>query len=506
MFYINSDPEEIREWLKYVIKAPSTLVPAITKTAEFKELVARAIEDQTFHVNTGVSQLPDLNDSEVQSLWSGCKWNTDVIRYSFNSTIPEEYQSNPELTDHWQPFSEEDKQIVREIFEDISKFTSLKFEEVQEDGDIRFNKVDMTDANGFAFYPPYADFLNTPEAGDIWLSNEYDDYGNAPGTFGYYTILHEIGHALGLKHPFEGYPVLSEDNDDTLHTVMSYTPKQTLTFDCSLTLSNESHENSSGSKDPVFICDINFLPVAFPDNYQLYDIMALQAIYGANTEANTGNDIYRVSDLYREHKHLVIWDAGGIDTIDASDTTHPDYIDLRDGIFSSIDIHPLREQMDDALSYLIQNIQEIQGDEVSEYQYQQISSWLNDEFSDPAVSESIYTGERNLAIAKGTIIENAITGSGNDIVVDNEYNNIISTNGGDDIIYVWEGGFDIINGDEGQDTVVVGFPYAESEIKYLGDNMWYISDRERNSTVLLVGVEHIAFEDGISILYSESEA
>jgi len=33
--------------------------------------------------------------------------------------------------------------------------------------------------------------------------------------------------------------------------------------------------------------------------------------------------------------------------------------------------------------------------------------------------------------------------------------------------------------------------------------MWYISDRERNSTVLLVGVEHIKFEDGISILYSE---
>lgn len=36
-------------------------------------------------------------------------------------------------------------------------------------------------------------------------------------------LLHEIGHALGLKHPFDGSPQLPHAEDDTLHTLMSYT-------------------------------------------------------------------------------------------------------------------------------------------------------------------------------------------------------------------------------------------------------------------------------------------
>ena len=48
-----------------------------------------------------------------------------------------------------------------------------------------------------------------------------------PGTQGYQTLLHELGHALGLKHPFEsgGNPndTLSAAEDNTSNTVMSYT-------------------------------------------------------------------------------------------------------------------------------------------------------------------------------------------------------------------------------------------------------------------------------------------
>jgi serralysin len=36
-------------------------------------------------------------------------------------------------------------------------------------------------------------------------------------------LLHEIGHAMGLKHPFAGEPRLSSADDDTMHTLMSYT-------------------------------------------------------------------------------------------------------------------------------------------------------------------------------------------------------------------------------------------------------------------------------------------
>lgn len=45
----------------------------------------------------------------------------------------------------------------------------------------------------------------------------------ASGTNGYETLLHEIGHVLGLKHPFEGTPQLPVNLDNTSHTLMSYT-------------------------------------------------------------------------------------------------------------------------------------------------------------------------------------------------------------------------------------------------------------------------------------------
>ncbi|MEI4889623.1 reprolysin-like metallopeptidase, partial [Klebsiella pneumoniae] len=48
-----------------------------------------------------------------------------------------------------------------------------------------------------------------------------------PGTPGYWTALHEIGHAIGLKHPFDD-PVLKASEDDNANTVMSYTDKGNL--------------------------------------------------------------------------------------------------------------------------------------------------------------------------------------------------------------------------------------------------------------------------------------
>jgi hypothetical protein len=47
------------------------------------------------------------------------------------------------------------------------------------------------------------------------------------GNFGYEDLLHEIGHALGLKHPFEttsdNFAKLDSSQDKTSNTVMSYT-------------------------------------------------------------------------------------------------------------------------------------------------------------------------------------------------------------------------------------------------------------------------------------------
>ena len=45
--------------------------------------------------------------------------------------------------------------------------------------------------------------------------------GYGPGSYWYETLLHELGHALGLVHPHEGIS-LSNSLDKTSVTLMSY--------------------------------------------------------------------------------------------------------------------------------------------------------------------------------------------------------------------------------------------------------------------------------------------
>lgn len=60
----------------------------------------------------------------------------------------------------------------------------------------------------------------------VYLDNvEWGVQNGTPssGTRGYETLLHELGHALGLKHPFEGSTRLPTAEDNTANSIMSYT-------------------------------------------------------------------------------------------------------------------------------------------------------------------------------------------------------------------------------------------------------------------------------------------
>lgn len=126
--------------------------------------------------------------------------------------------------------------------------------------------------------------------GDIVLDSKGESTSPAntgPGGYAYLTVLHEIGHALGLKHPFEAsgddHPVYNAADDGT-HSLMSY---------------DQNGGLATGNQSTP-------MP---------YDIRAVQSLYGANMHTRTGDDTYVMKD---DGKVFTIWDAGGNDTLDFS--------------------------------------------------------------------------------------------------------------------------------------------------------------------------------------------
>ena len=74
-------------------------------------------------------------------------------------------------------------------------------------GDIRIGLTNSEDADyaGVSMVDIYNQNGNFNDSGDsdIWLLNYSGNTngGWADGTFGFSTLIHEIGHSLGLKHP-----------------------------------------------------------------------------------------------------------------------------------------------------------------------------------------------------------------------------------------------------------------------------------------------------------------
>ena len=180
---------------------------------------------------------------------------------------------------------------------------------------------------------------------------------------------------------------------------------------------------------------------ANPSEYSLLDVAALQAIYGANTSYRTGTDTYSIS--YADRKYLTIWDAGGVDTLDGAAAIGTCTVDLRGGQFCSIDMRSIAEQQAETQAYY-RSLGVTWAD-----------SWVAEVYADTTYTDNLYTGENNVAIAHGVWLENVTTGSAADTVRDNGVNNVITTGAGDDVIWLYEGGYDTVDGGSGSDIVRV---------------------------------------------------
>jgi len=210
-----------------------------------------------------------------------------IFRYAFPSSIPD-YDTDIEHARGYRKLSATQQGNAVIVLEYLEQIIDINVEKTNNPDQPNTISIALNrqpeNFGGYAQYPN-ADSLGS----DIFLSDRDSNTTLNPGTPGANVLVHELGHALGLKHPFDEAdadgdiadpPYLQGSEDHARWTMMSYTET----------------------------------PEEYKLTFSQLDIAALQYLYGPSAKSRAGDDTH----VYETGKPNFIWDGGGEDTIDAS--------------------------------------------------------------------------------------------------------------------------------------------------------------------------------------------
>ncbi len=339
----------------------------------------------------------------------------------------------------------------------VMDFTNLTLMEAGNDStaDIRIARS-TAPSTAWAYYP------NGREGGDVWFGSRYSFDTPRLGSYQFVTAIHELGHALGLKHAHEvanGFAAVPAELDGMEFTVMSYR-------------SAIGGSTTSGYTNGTY---------DYAQSWMMLDIAALQAMYGADYTYRAGDTRYAWDPATGQtfvdgigqglpgdgsaasnRIFLTLWDGGGVDCFDLSNYTSNLQVDLAPGGHSVL----------------------------SQAQLATLDFRDGSKARGNVFNALLYEGNT------ASLIENAIGGTGHDSIAGNQAANALQGGAGQDSLDGRDGpdlliggaGADTLRGGAGFDSFVV-HDNQDTVLEEPGAGLDQLRTETPTAIVLPIGVE-----------------
>jgi serralysin len=406
----------------------------------------------TAQATSGSGASASINPALVDQLNSGSFWYTSsgavaqTISYGF--TTSNAFSAGFGEAAGWSAFSGAQMAAARQmmaLWDDLIAPSFVESTGSPNTADIKFSNTTTSIGYAHAYFPGQVSSEASSYgriAGSVWLNPAYSSGTNnlvtpTSGTYGYMAMMHEMGHSLGLDHGGNyngGSPAYGNTStgwlyteDSQRYTIMSY-------FSASATGANWGGR--------------------YAQTPMVYDILAIQTIYGADTTTRTGNSVYGFNSnlggqsggVYdfslNTNPILCIYDAAGNDTIDLSGWSTSCVLNLAPGSFSS----------GNNMTY-------------------------------------------NISIAYSCYIENGIGGSNADVLTGNTLGNLLNGLGGNDTLNGGAGNDTLIGG-SGNDTAIYSGAFSSYSVSYNGATATYTITSSAEGVDTATGIEYFQFSDG----------